>query len=95
MRKTIQEIEEIYDLELDRIIKNINKINAKRVLLQFPDGMKPYSTTIVEELEKRIKGVEFIIWLGSCFGACDTPNIPKEMKIDLLIQFGHSKFVKT
>ena len=90
-KKTISEIEEEYDLELGKIVKEINKNKAKRVLLQFPDGMKPYSTTIVDELEKRT-GKEFLIWMGSCFGACDTPNISKEMKVDLVVQFGHSRW---
>jgi len=93
-KKSISEIEEEYDLELDKIVKTIKKQKAKRVLLQFPDGMKPYSTAIVDELESRLKNVEFLIWLGSCFGACDTPNLPKEMKVDLVVQFGHTEFAK-
>lgn len=94
MKKTISEIEEEYDLELGKIEKEIKKIKAKRVLLQFPDGMKPYSTVIVDELESKCKDTEFLIWLGSCYGACDVPNIPKEMNIDLLVQFGHSAWKK-
>ena len=93
-KKTIAEIEKDYDLELDRVEKEIKKTNAKRVLLQFPDGMKPYSLAVVDELERRLKKTEFFIWLGSCFGACDVPNIPAKLKIDLLVQFGHSEFVK-
>jgi len=93
-KKTIEEIEKEYDLELNSVVSNIKKQKARRVLLQFPDGMKPYSTVIVSELEKRCKNTEFLIWLGSCFGACDTPNIPEKLKIDLLVQFGHSKFIK-
>ncbi len=92
--KTLSEIEENYDLEINRVVREIKKIKAKRVLLQFPDGMKPYSLSIVDELEKRISNVDFFIWLGSCFGACDVPNIPKNLKIDLLIQWGHTEFVK-
>ena len=51
--------------------------------------MKSYATTIVDELERRIgKGnVEFFVWLSSCYGACDTPNV---RDFDLVIQFGHS-----
>jgi len=90
MKKTIAEIEEIYSLEIERIEKGIKKLRAKRVLLQFPDGMKPYATTIVDELETRLKNVQFFIWFGTCFGACDTPNLPKNLKVDLVIQFGHS-----
>lgn len=94
-KKTILEIEQEYDLELGKIVKEIKKMKAKRVLLQFPDGLKLYSTVIVDELEKRTNNkIKFLIWLGSCYGACDTPNIPKKLGVDLIIQFGHSKWKK-
>ncbi|MEK6935872.1 MAG: diphthamide synthesis protein [Nanoarchaeota archaeon] len=91
-KKTIEEINEIYDLELDKIIKNIKNNKSKQVLLQFPEGMKPYSTTIVEYLEwqKEIKNVQFFIWMGSCFGACDVPLEVERLGVDLILQFGHS-----
>jgi len=89
-KKTIQEIEQEYELELDKIVKEIKKQKAKHILLQFPDGMKPYATTIAKEIEARAKCI-CLIWLGSCFGACDTPNLGKaEKDIDLVIQFGHT-----
>jgi len=93
-KKTFKEIEKKYDLEIDKIVKTVKKEKAKTVLLQFPDGLKPYSTVIADELEKRLKEqkikAEILIWLGSCFGACDIPNIPKKLGVDLLIQFGHT-----
>jgi len=65
-------------------------------LLQFPDGLKPYATAVVDYLEEKTSA-EFLIWFGSCFGACDTPigleNI--KPKIDLIIQFGHSSLQPT
>ncbi|MEM0465383.1 MAG: diphthamide synthesis protein [Candidatus Pacearchaeota archaeon] len=88
-KKTISEIESIYDLELERIIKTIQKEKAKRILLQFPDGMKPYSLTIANEIEEKTKAKCFI-WLGTCFGACDIPLEVEKQGIDLIIQFGHS-----
>lgn len=86
-QKTIEELEQEYDLELDKIITKIKKAQPKTVLLQFPDGLKPYSITILDEIKKSTKNTEFFIWIGSCFGACDIPNVKD---IDLLIQFGHS-----
>lgn len=77
-----------YDLEIDRIIKEIDREKAKKVLLQFPDGLKIYSNLIADELKKKTKA-EIFVWLGSCFGACDLPNVNN---FDLLIQFGHTKF---
>lgn len=90
--KTLKELEEEYELELDKIIKKIKKDKCKNVLLQFPDGIKPYAAIIVDELERNLPKVKFFIWLGSCYGACDTPNVKDfGIKIDLLVQFGHSK----
>lgn len=90
----IKDLEKKYDLEFDRIVSEIKKKNAKLVLLQFPDGLKPYATAVVDYLEKRTNA-EFLIWLGSCYGACDTPILGKELekKIDLIIQFGHNEML--
>ncbi len=90
-KKTIEEIQEKYDLEIDKVVNEIKKSKAKLVLLQFPDGLKPYATTIVDYLESKTKA-EFLIWLGTCFGACDAPTGLEKIKpkIDLTIQFGHN-----
>ncbi len=94
MKRTIQEIEKIYDLKLEKIISEIRKQKPKLVLLQFPDGLKLYATCIVDYLEENTDA-EFIIWIGSCFGACDTPILNKnlEKKIDLVVQFGHNEMM--
>ena len=90
----LQDLEENYDLGLDKIISQIKKKRAKLILLQFPDGLKQYSTSIVDYLRKQTK-VEFLIWIGSCYGACDTPNGLEKLKpkIDLVVQFGHNKLM--
>lgn len=92
--KTIQELNEKYDLELDRLVSSIKKNKAKLVLLQFPDGLKPYAIAVVDYLESKTKA-EFLIWMESCFGACDTPVGLEKIrpKIDLLIQFGHNSMM--
>jgi len=92
--KTINELQEKYDLELDKVISEIKKEKAKLVLLQFPDGLKQYATAVVDYLRSKTNA-EFLIWLGSCFGACDTPiGIEKlRPKIDLIIQFGHNELL--
>lgn len=89
MKRKLEELEKEYDLELNRIILEIKQEKAKKVLLQFPDGMKPYATAIVDYLKEKVDAKIFI-WFGSCFGACDTP---KSEDFDLLIQFGHSAWI--
>lgn len=92
-KKAISDIEKEYELELDRIIKTIKKQRARKVLLQFPDGLKQVSNVIAEEIEKKTR-VEIIIWMGSCFGSCDVPApaMLEKLGIDLVVQFGHSKW---
>ena len=93
-KKTIAEIQETYNLELDKAVKEIKSVKARLVLLQFPDGLKSYATTIVDYLEKNTKA-EFLIWMDSCFGACDLPTGLEKIKpkIDLVIQFGHNELM--
>ncbi len=95
MEKTIEELEKDYDLELEKIVRKIKEHKAKLVLLQFPDGLKPYATVIVDYLEEKTKDVEFLIWLDSCFGACDIPVGLDGLKpkIDLIVQFGHNELM--
>lgn len=78
-----------YDLELEKIIKNIKKNKYKTVCIQLPDGLKPKAKIIKNAIEKSTKA-KVLIWLGSCFGSCDVPNL--KQKADLLIQFGHSEW---
>lgn len=78
-----------YDLELDKVIEQINSKKAKLVCIQLPDGLKPEAKHIQEELEGKTKA-DIVFWEGSCFGACDIPQGLDKLKFDLLIQFGHS-----
>jgi 2-(3-amino-3-carboxypropyl)histidine synthase len=104
MKYTLEHLNELYDLELDKVVARIKKQKAKFVLLQFPDGLKQYATSVVDYLEKQLAppvhqstecGCKFLIWLGTCYGACDTPVLGKELekKIDLTIQFGHNELM--
>jgi 2-(3-amino-3-carboxypropyl)histidine synthase len=85
MEYNLSDLEEKYELELGRILEEIKKMNAKKVLIQLPDGLKPYAVPIADYLEKETKA-EIRIFLGDCFGACDIP----ESDSDLIIQFGHA-----
>jgi len=74
-----------FNLELEKAVKEIKKTKAKIVLIQLPDGLKPQATSICDYLEKNTNA-KILIWSDSCYGACDVPNI----KVDLIIQFGHN-----
>ena len=91
---SLKELQENYDFNLDEIVNKINSEKAELVLVQFADGLKPYSISIVDYLREKTDS-EFLIWFGSCYGACDIPNLSEELKreIDLFIQFGHNELM--
>jgi len=74
--------------EIDKIVMLAKKHDAKIILLQFPDGLKPRAQEIAKAIECKTKAKCFI-WLESCYGACDVPTgLPRD--IDLVFSFGHS-----
>ncbi|MFA5061055.1 MAG: diphthamide synthesis protein [Candidatus Pacearchaeota archaeon] len=87
MKFELEDLEKKYELELDIIVAEIKESKAKSILVQLPDGLKPWAVPIVKYLEDKTS-VDVKIWLGSCFGACDVPK----SDCDLLIQFGHAKW---
>ncbi len=85
----------MYDIEIERIIKEIKENKHKSILLHFPDGLKQSAHTITEKLKNSIKGnINIYIWFGTNYGSCDIPLHLKNYDIDAIFTFGHSPFVK-
>ena len=79
---------EKYDIELNRIVEEARKIDAKTIILQLPDGLKPEAIKLSKQIEE-LTGCSVTVWAGSNFGACDVPtNLPKEY--DLMVAVGHA-----
>lgn len=68
-----------YELELDRVIRELKKRDAKEVTLQFPEGLKTRAVEIAKEFED----FEVSIALDPCYGACDLAQ-------GNVVHFGHS-----
>ena len=84
---------ENYDLELEKAVEEIKKKNAKLVCIQLPDGLKPKAREIQQYIEENTDA-SVVIWLGSCWGGCDVPLSVEKLGIDLLIQWGHSHYIR-
>jgi len=83
-----------YDLEIERILVEIQKRKAKFIGLQFPEGLKKDAVRIAEEIESKSK-VKTIIFTDPCYGACDTKEREGELLgLDLIVHFGHTEFDK-
>jgi 2-(3-amino-3-carboxypropyl)histidine synthase len=82
-----------FDFEEERIKQEIAKLDAKRVLLQLPEGLKPEGTRLAKVIEKA--GALPIVSADPCYGACDIATADAEsLDVDLIIHFGHAKLLK-
>jgi 2-(3-amino-3-carboxypropyl)histidine synthase len=82
-----------FDFEEERIKQEITLLNAKRVLIQMPEGLKPEAPRIARLVEKT--GALAIVSADPCYGACDLATVEAEtLDVDLIIHFGHAKLLK-
>jgi 2-(3-amino-3-carboxypropyl)histidine synthase len=83
----------LYQLEIERVTEEVKKRNARRILLQLPDGIRSIAYKIVNAIIIST-GAQVFVSGDSCYGACDIAiNQAKELDIDLIIHYGHSEMV--
>ncbi|MDH5807307.1 MAG: diphthamide biosynthesis enzyme Dph2 [Candidatus Methanomethylicaceae archaeon] len=77
-----------YDFEIEKILKELK--NVKKVFIQAPDGLKQYLNILNE-----FKDITFFISTDPCYGGCYLlDDIAKKINCDLIIHFGHEKFIE-
>jgi 2-(3-amino-3-carboxypropyl)histidine synthase len=92
----------MWDLETERVISEIKRNNAKRILFQAPEGLKLSVEQEIDKIKKYLEeddeyknadaDLELILWGESCFGACDLCDIDvKSLDVDLIIHYGHEE----
>jgi 2-(3-amino-3-carboxypropyl)histidine synthase len=82
-----------FDFEEERIRQEIITLGATRVLIQMPEGLKPAAPRLAKFIEKA--GALPIISADPCYGGCDIAISEAErLGVDLIVHFGHSKFMK-
>src|SRR3990172_11779773 len=82
-----------FDFEEERIKQEIAKQDAKRVLIQLPEGLKPEAPRLAAIVEKA--GALPIISADPCYGACDiAAGEAERLGVDLIVHFGHAQMLK-
>jgi hypothetical protein len=64
-----------YSFEIPKIIALINKIGARKVALQFPEGLLLYASTISDILTNAVPGLSTLIMGDVTYGACCVDGI--------------------
>ena len=76
-------------MDVDKVIRKINKKGAKNVGLQFPEGLKMQAVKIAREIESQTEATA-IISGDPCFGACDVSDNKMKGSVDLIVHYGHT-----
>jgi 2-(3-amino-3-carboxypropyl)histidine synthase len=80
----------LYEFEENILVEEIRKRGSKRVVLQMPEGLKPYGFRLAKLIEGRTHAEVFLSG-DACYGACDLALQPmKVVEADLLVHVGHA-----
>lgn len=91
--QTGKALTDLFDLEESKLVKEIKKRKAKKVLLQLPEGLKPQAHRLAEAAEEA--GAQAVVSGDPCYGACDVPLCDAEtLGADLIVHYGHSEMAK-
>ena len=78
-------------MNLTQVIEKLKADGAKRVFIQYPEGIKRSILKYAETLEAN--GIETVMCLESTFGACDVrDHEAKLLNCDALLHVGHEDF---
>ena len=94
-RRIAASLPDNYSFEIHKTIWRIRKVGAKRVALQFPDGLFIFAVPIVNLLKEfLLDEVEFVIMADVVYGACCVDDCKaKELGCDMIVHYGHSCLV--
>jgi len=82
------------DFEEEFMIVELKRRKPKKVLVQLPEGIKTEALAIKDKIEKL--GIEVIFSGETAWGGCCVAiDEAKQFKVDLIVHFGHSEFLKT
>jgi len=84
-----------WDYELEQIVETIEERDAKKVGLQFPEGLKRRGPAVADDLrELTDDDVTFMLSGQPCYGACDLDTYLMK-RTDVFVHFGHSPMKDT
>ncbi len=80
-------------VSLEYLFAELERVGARRVLVQAPQGLKGIALQLSEELIHR--GFDVMLSGGPCWGGCDLAlNEAREVSADAILHLGHTEFVK-
>lgn len=81
------------DFEFDRLDKELQERKPKKVVVQLPEGIKQHAFEIVDKIKKH--GIDVLVSGETAWGGCCISlEEAKSFGADLIVHFGHAKFIE-
>jgi 2-(3-amino-3-carboxypropyl)histidine synthase len=82
----------VFKIDSVAIFKALSKRKPKKVMLQFPEGLKPQAFQIAQEIKDKT-GIRCVLSGDPCYGGCDVDSATaSSLNIDLILHFGHTEY---
>jgi len=79
-------------MELNGVVEQLKKLKAKKVFIQFPEGLKNEKIQDIAKALER-EGITPLLCIESTFGACDVrDDEAKRLQCDAILHVGHVSF---
>ncbi|CAM9498304.1 unnamed protein product, partial [Phaeothamnion confervicola] len=94
LQRAIAKLPSNYNFEVGKTVWRIRESAARRVALQFPEGLLMYACVIVDILERFGPCDECVVMGDVTYGACCVEDLTAAaLGCDLLVHYGHSCLV--
>lgn len=93
LKQSVAQLPSNYNFEIEKTLHRAREIGAKRLTLQFPEGLLLYSTTIRDILLRHsTPPIEDVVILSDVtYGACCIDDFTaSSLRSDMLVHYGHS-----
>src|SRR6266540_5390539 len=85
---------DMFDLEEEKLLAEIEGRGARKILVQLPDGLKNEGPRLASLVRERT-GAEVFVSATPAWGACDLSlDAAARLKADLLVHYGHNEFLR-
>ncbi len=84
----------MFDLEEEKLLSEIERRGARKILIQLPDGLKAEGPRLASLVREKT-GAEAFVSASPAWGACDLSlDAAVRLKADLLVHYGHNEFLR-
>ena len=80
------------NFEKEKLVRELKKLKPNKVLVQLPEGIKQNATDVAETIKEL--GIDVVFSGETAWGGCcASPQEAKDVGADLIVHFGHVKFI--